>query len=189
MAARPGNRRRRTVKFGPDTCLPTDQQGSFGNGADLDWLPNPPGLPPGVAPAQAVAGAMWQHLVSYGIQTAMEARGWNLKEFAAKTPGIGYGSWDNVLNGRTLIRADHIGAAGLVFGSLGFLPPAARDADFRRAHRGRMATFATDTDIDFWDRYDSLQSGWEDVRRVLARPLHERDPSVYWEDGYWEDGY
>lgn len=130
---------------------------------------------------------MWQHLVAYGIRVAMEARGWNLKAFAARTPGIGYTSWDNVLNGRTLIRADHIGAAALVFGSTGFLPPAKRDADHRRAHGRRLATFATGDEAKRWSRYDSLQAGWEELRRTLARPLHDRDPEGYGEDD-WTDG-
>lgn len=33
-----------------------------------------------------------------------------------------------------------------------------------------------------WSQYESLQAGWEDLRRALARPLHDRDPYGYWGD-------
>lgn len=106
----PRPRTPRTRKSQPRFMLPAES-GSFGNGQVLEWPINSPNLPADVDPVHAVAAAIFQHLVAHSIHVACQGKGWNVKEFAYRTGSIGYSSWDHVLNGRTLLRADHIGAA------------------------------------------------------------------------------
>lgn len=118
---------------------------------------------------------MWQHLVAYGIRTALEARGWDVKTFAELTPGISYDSWLNVLSGKSLLGTHHVGAAAVALGSAGFLPPPEWDEDHYRAHRLRLNEAVRKRSdswrLQQWSTVTSLQQGWSMLRDELARPM------------------
>lgn len=161
--------RHRTRTFRPADLLEPGQDPKAFGPAGLRVLKLDPNLE-GIDGLQAVAATLWQHLVVARIHQALARKRWSVEELARHTPGIGSDSWHNVINGRTLIRSDHTGAALIALGDIRVLPSRKEVAEAKAHHERRLVRAQMLDEGYAWSQMPDLGEVWLELRHELRRP-------------------